>query len=168
MKTEEFYLHIYKSLENVTPIKKDCGVLCGGICCKDEEEKSGMLLFPGEERILKNKGYEIELSHCEYGVDKTAPILFCSGRCNRKIRPLACRIFPLVPYKKEGKPLKLIMNPLAKNMCPLARSLKVSQLEPLFVKNVYKVMIRIMKLRDGEDYISMLTEISDTYLKLRK
>lgn len=165
MKAEEFYRPIYKSLENVTPIKKDCGILCGGICCEDGEEKTGMLLFPFEEKIISGKGYEIEKSNCEYGDDKTAPILFCSGYCDRKFRPLSCRIFPLTPYLKKGK-LKLIMNPAARGMCPLARSLEPEQLEPLFVKNVYKAMKRIMKLKDGEDYINMLTEISDSYFNI--
>ena len=167
MKVFDFYIPIYNSLENVTPLKKDCGILCDGICCKDGEEKTGMLLFPFEEKMLQNEDYEIEDSNCEYGESQKAKILFCKGECNRKFRPLACRIFPLVPYKKEGKPLKLIMNPLAKGMCPLARSLEVEQLEPSFIKNVYKAMNRILKLKDGEDYIKMLTEISDDYLKFQ-
>lgn len=165
MKVHEFYIPIYEMLENVTPLKKDCGILCGGICCKDGDEKTGMLLFPHEEKMLLNEDYEIEKSNCEYGENKTADILFCDGTCNRKFRPLACRIFPLVPYKKDGEELKLIMNPLAKHMCPLARSLEIEQLEPEFVNNVYRAMNRILKLKDGEDYIKMLTEISDTYLK---
>ena len=37
-------------LENVTPLKTDCGKVCGGRCCRPlEAEETGMLLFPGEE-----------------------------------------------------------------------------------------------------------------------
>ena len=27
----------------------------------------------------------------------------CNGLCDRTLRPLACRIFPLTPYKKDGE-----------------------------------------------------------------
>ena len=73
-----------------------------------------------------------------------------------------------MPYKKEGSPLKIVMNPMAKNMCPLARSLKVKQLEPDFIKNVRKAMNNILKLNDGEDYIIMLSEIADEYVQTQK
>ena len=39
-------------LEDVTPLKGDCGRVCGGACCEpDEDGKGGMLLFPGEETL---------------------------------------------------------------------------------------------------------------------
>lgn len=165
MRACEFYLPIYKALEKVTPLKKDCGVLCDAACCAESDERTGMLLFPYEEKMLENAGFEIEESNCEYGDDKTAKILFCSGSCDRKFRPLACRIFPLMPYKKPGEKMKIIMNPAAVSMCPLARSLKVSDLEPRFVKEVTRAMNRILKLKDGEDYIYMLSEVGDDILK---
>ena len=41
-------------LENVTPMKTDCGKICGAACCQpDEEDLNGMLLFPGEERYYR-------------------------------------------------------------------------------------------------------------------
>ena len=168
MTINEFYSRIYKLFDKVTPLSKDCGVLCDGACCKDGDEETGMLLFPYEEEFLKNSDFgRIEDTACEYGENKTSKIFFCN-KCNRALRPLACRIFPLMPYKKEGSPLKIVMNPLAKNMCPLARSLKVKQLEPDFIKNVRKAMNNILKLNDGEDYIIMLSEIADEYTKIQK
>jgi hypothetical protein len=167
--TEEFYKRLYGLFDGVTPLKKDCGILCDGACCKEEAERTGMLLFPGEDKVLQNADFgEIEPCNCYYGEEETKGKIFFCNFCNRSLRPLACRIFPLMPYKKEGSSLKIIMNPMAKNMCPLARSLKVSQLEPKFVKNVRRAMNNILKLRDGEDYIIMLSEIADEYIQTQK
>ena len=58
------------------------------------------------------------------------------------------------------------MNPMAKPICPLARSIEISDLEPKFVKSVKKAMNRIMKLKDGKDYIQMLTEIADDFVSV--
>lgn len=166
MNVYDFYIPIYESLQDITPLKKDCGMLCSGACCKDGDEKTGMLLFPHEEKMLENVSFaEIEISNCEYGESEIAKLFFCDGQCDRKFRPLACRIFPLMPYLKNGK-LTLVMNPMAKNLCPLARSLDVFDLEPMFVKNVKKAMNRVLKLKDGRDYIMMLTEIADDFVKI--
>ena len=45
-----------KKLKNVTPLKKDCGRVCGAACCRSPEgEETGMLLFPGEEELYAGK-----------------------------------------------------------------------------------------------------------------
>lgn len=166
MNVYDFYIPIYESLKDVTPLKKDCGVLCGAACCKGGDEKTGMLLFPFEERLLSGADFaEIEDSNCEYGETAVAKLFFCDGTCDRTLRPLACRIFPLMPYLKGDK-MTLIMNPMAKHLCPLARSLEISDLEPKFVKAVKKAMNRVMKLKDGKDYILMLTEIADDFVSI--
>ncbi|MBQ2897673.1 MAG: hypothetical protein IJE46_05070 [Clostridia bacterium] len=166
MNVYDFYIPIYEMFDGITPLSKDCGKLCDSACCKDGEEKTGMLLFPHEEKLLSNVPFaEIEDSNCEFGEKEVAKLFFCEGHCNRKFRPLACRIFPLMPYLKNGK-IKLIMNPMAKNICPLARSLKPKDLEPAFVKNVKKAMNRVLKLKDGRDYILMLSEIADDFTSL--
>ena len=73
----------------------------------------------------------------------------------------------MTPYRKNGR-IKLIMNPAAKKMCPLARSLQPSQLEEAFEENVMRAMNRIQKLKDGDDYIDMLTEIADQFEEMNK
>ena len=169
MTAKEFYEPLYRLLDDVTPLKKDCGVLCGGICCKDGEEESGMLLFPGEEQMFSDCDFaEVVDSNCEYGKTGTAELLLCKGKCDRTKRPLACRIFPLVPYRHEGSPLKIVMDNRAKGICPLARSLEKEQLEPLFVKRVTEVSKRILQLKDGAEYIDMLSDLCDdtNFLKL--
>lgn len=165
MKAKEFYSSIYRLFDDVTPLSKDCGMLCEGACCKDgADERKGMLLFPGEEMHLKNSGFEIRKSGWKYGNTK-AYIMFCNGTCNRNCRPLSCRIFPLVPLIEENK-IKLIMNPLAKGMCPLARSLKPSQLEPQFTENVKKALNCIAKIKGGMEFIKMLSDVTEDYCKL--
>ena len=38
-----------EKLKNVTPLKNDCGRVCGARCCRPlDGEETGMLLFPGE------------------------------------------------------------------------------------------------------------------------
>ena len=162
MTPKEFYEPLYALLQNVTPLKKDCGMLCDGICCKDGDEPAGMLLFPGEEKLLADADFaEIVDSNCEYGETGVAKLMLCKGECDRKLRPLACRIFPLLPYRHKGETLKIIMDPRAKGMCPLARSLEPEQLEPEFVARVRKIAERILQLKDGAEYIEMLSDIAD-------
>ena len=44
-----------KILEEVTPLKADCGRVCGAACCASlEGEETGMLLFPGEEALCRH------------------------------------------------------------------------------------------------------------------
>lgn len=165
MKVYDFYNPIYKMFDSCTPLSKDCGMLCDGACCKDgNEERKGMLLFPGEEKFLKDKGFTIEESRWEYS-GKKAYVLFCNGKCKREYRPLGCRIFPLTPIETKDGSFELIMNPLAKGMCPLARSLKPGQLEPDFTANVQKAINRIKKLKDGKAFLDMISDIASVYNK---
>ena len=75
-------------LSDVTPLKSDCGRLCGGACCQPStEETQGMLLFPGEEALYAGlDGYRV--LDCAEG-----KLLICAGHCRREERPLSCRIF---------------------------------------------------------------------------
>ena len=81
---------------------------------------------------------------------------------------MGCRIFPLTPLVTADGSFKLVMNPLAKGICPLARSLKPSQLEPDFTENVRKAINRIRKLKYGKEYIDMVSNISEDFIKLQK
>ena len=48
---ERLYKKAKRIIGDKTPLKKDCGLICGGACCKGDS-KTGMLLFPGEETSL--------------------------------------------------------------------------------------------------------------------
>lgn len=112
-------------LENVTPLKRDCGRICGAACCApDEDGQGGMLLFPGEERL-----YEALPPGCTLRTDDSVmpgmKLMICSGVCERSARPLSCRIFPLTPVLslREGRErLSVRMDPRAFSVCPLCEN----------------------------------------------
>ncbi|MBQ3156285.1 MAG: hypothetical protein IJB81_05085 [Clostridia bacterium] len=116
-------------LENVTPLKTDCGLTCGGACCRPMEgEMTGMLLFPGEEAYYEGReGYRMTVT--DHGT-----LLFCSGRCERADRPLSCRLMPLLPILREDG-MRVATDLRAKAVCPLARQGK-DALDPAFVAAV--------------------------------
>lgn len=85
-------------LENITPLKPfNCGKLCSARCCSGGDN-DGMGLFPGEKELLESSMYfEINDSEGNFG----EPVVVCHGSCDRRKRPLACRIFPLFPLAVE-------------------------------------------------------------------
>lgn len=83
----------YELLERVTPLTYDCGKLCGEKCCKGDSN-TGMWLFPYEEELLKNTD-DFEIKECDGNFGYK--MLVCHGKCDRKTRPLACRIYPYFP-----------------------------------------------------------------------
>ena len=165
---EKLYREAWRLLECVTPLRADCGRLCGGACCDDGgNEDAGMYLFPGEEVLYQNrpdadKWLRVEESAFCYGADDTpAKIAICTGTCARELRPLSCRIFPLAPYKKEGEPLRIIMDPRAKAMCPLARTVKVGDLDARFVRRVTLIFRVLMRNRQVEKFVTELSYLMD-------
>ena len=102
-------------LENVTPLRFDCGRRCGAACCSpDEDGKGGMLLFPGEETLYDPlpEGFSIRQ-------DPIGLLLVCSGRCDRALRPLSCMLFPLWIFEKE-QGFAVRTDPRARGVCPLS------------------------------------------------
>ena len=119
-------------LEDLTPLKSDCGLICQGACCRPMEgETTGMLLFPGEEKYYESRdGYH--MTKTDQGT-----LLICSGRCNRADRPLSCRLMPLIPVIR-GDGIKVATDLRARPVCPLARQGK-DALDPAFVAAVREV-----------------------------
>ena len=119
-----------EKLKNVTPLKRDCGRVCGARCCRPlEGEETGMLLFPGEAEAYDGKaGFEVR---------KTArgDLLICSGICDREDRPLSCRLFPLLPVIGDDGKVRAVTDLRAKAVCPLARQGK-SAMDPAFADAV--------------------------------
>ena len=117
-------------LECVTPLNRDCGGVCGGACCQtDEDGQGGMLLFPGEEALYDPlpTGFHLERDD---GVAPGAWLLTCEYACDRSLRPLSCRLFPLLPTRKGAK-----MDRRGWAVCPLMDS-GVSGLRQEFVDAV--------------------------------
>ncbi len=117
-------------LESVTPLRRDCGRACGAACCRgDEDGQGGMLLFPREEALYRPlpDGWRIQ------PYDAVVPggrLLICDGQCDRRMRPLSCRMFPLLPTRTGAK-----MDRRAWAVCPLMESGRRG-LNPDFVEAV--------------------------------
>ncbi len=107
MKKEKVIDSCYSVLRNVTPFFFDCGKICDSRCCKGDN-KTGMLLFPGEEKFVDKSFNIIEKDENHFVV--------CGGCCNRNNRPLSCMIYPLFPVIKtvDGKQtIEVIFDPRA-------------------------------------------------------
>ncbi len=163
------YLQLYRLFDKATPISADCGTLCNKACCKGND--FGMYLFPGEKKVyeLLNPDWtDIESSEFTYtydGKEKHLPILFCNGHCDRFLRPLACRIFPLTPIFDENEKLQIIVDPRAKAICPLSRNLKVSDYNLEFVKNVKKAFTILLSNKEFYSFMRAYSEYILEYLK---
>ncbi|MFZ5596245.1 MAG: hypothetical protein ACOY31_04445 [Bacillota bacterium] len=131
------FKYLYQLTSGVTPLKTDCGLLCGSVCCRpDSGNTLGVYLFPGEEEIFPGKGdwFLRELHDPEeYGFPSgwKDPVHFikCTGPCPREARPLACRFFPLAPHLLTDGTILLIHDtiylpyscPLIVNKTPLEK-----------------------------------------------
>ena len=147
-------------LEDLTPLKTDCGLTCNGACCRPMEgEMTGMLLFPGEEAYYE--GLE------GYRMTKTGQgtLLICSGRCDRADRPLSCRLMPLIPVLREDG-VKVATDLRAKTVCPLARQGK-DALDPDFVSAVRQVGRILAEDEQQRDFLIRLTRQQDELKALR-
>ncbi len=165
---KNFYTKLYKLLEDVTPLKIDCGKLCDGACCAVTEEETGMYLFPGEREMYSPMPSWGEISDIDFTYDnrKSVDFFTCVGKCDRSLRPLSCRIFPLVPYAKRGGKLKIIMDIRGRGMCPLATAMKKEDLSPLFVERVTEAMHLCMLNRETREFIYSLSESIDEIEKI--
>ena len=101
-------------LRDVTPLQEDCGRLCGAACCRSlPGEETGMLLFPGEEACYEGRA-DFRMKPTPAGT-----LLICGGVCDRGERPLACRMFPLLPLWRDGA-VKVAVDARSRAVCPLA------------------------------------------------
>ena len=107
-------------LENVTPMNRDCGRICGAACCQpDEEGRGGVFLFPGEEALVG--GDWAHIARDEDGPGDGA-MLVCEGACERARRPLGCMIFPLTPEVDGEGRVSMRFDVRARPLCPLLRN----------------------------------------------
>jgi hypothetical protein len=165
MDQKTLYLEIYKLLEQVTPLKKDCGNLCNKACCQGIDNESGMYLFPGEEELPYSADFII--INPVTSQDHSRLIAICKGVCDRKKRPLACRIFPLTPYVTLKEILTIVMDPRARYLCPLARSLKRSELNPEFVTKVRQAFQLLMADAIIKEFIRVQSRLLDEFIEIQ-
>ena len=141
----------YDFLKYETPLNFDCGRLCNRCCCKDTEK--GMILFPDEEkRFENNDDFEIIKDI------KNRNLLFCNSFCERKLRPISCRIYPLFPYTYEESgelKQKIVLDLRGANSCVIIdENMKLQKSFIANVRKVGKILLRDEKCRQ------MLLEIS--------
>ncbi len=118
---------------DVTPLKCDCGALCGAACCAiDEDGQGGVYLFPGEAALIGDAAWARYAPCGDWG---GCEVLTCEGRCERATRPLGCRIFPLTPMLLKNSKWSVRLDARAWAMCPLMAS-GMRGLEPGFVEAV--------------------------------
>ena len=153
-------LRAREALAEATPLRTDCGAVCGAACCQaDEDGRGGMYLFPGEERAPLPRGGEILQDPRGF-----APIFVCAGACEREKRPLACRIFPLTPAQSE-RGWGVRMDARARSMCPLTRW-GVRGLNPGFVRAVRAAVRMLAQDERIEAYLRRWEEIEREYATL--
>ncbi len=147
-------------LEEVTPLKTDCGKVCGARCCHSlEQEETGMLLFPGEERMYSGReGWTIR----ETAAGRLA---ICPGTCRREERPMACRIFPLLPVLRDGQ-VKVAADQRAKAVCPLLRQ-GIRGMDPAFTEAVREAGRILAEDPEEKAFLEMMTREQDELKALR-
>lgn len=148
-------------LETVTPLKTDCGRVCGARCCRSlEGEETGMLLFPGEEACYAGKpGWKLRKT-------PSGTLLVCPGDCARDERPLACRIFPLLPVVRE-EGVRVALDLRAAAVCPLRRR-GLAALDPAFRMAVREAGGALMGEARQAAFLRRLTEEQDELRRLRR
>ncbi|MBR0538269.1 MAG: hypothetical protein IJK40_08965 [Clostridia bacterium] len=123
---DDLYRKLYRLFDGVTPLKTDCGVLCKGACCRGDGE-TGMLLFPFEKTSLPVRE------------ENGRRLAVCDGTCDRRARPLSCRIFPFFPTLDENGRIRIVADPRGRGVCPLVRHSGEALFDPRFLGRVRAV-----------------------------
>lgn len=114
---------IYQRLDEVTPVDFDCGKLCGEVCCvydadETHTEELVLNLLPGEELMYEDSPdfelYYMDSSEIRYphSWKDNIYLVKCKNppRCDRSIRPIQCRTFPLVPHISKNGEFHLVLD----------------------------------------------------------
>ena len=153
-------LRAYAALGDKTPLRTDCGQLCGAACCTpDEDGQGGVFLFPGEEELLKGIDWGIVHPRQPGWI---APMLECTGPCDRNKRPLGCRIFPLTPVIGKKGDWTVRMDVRARPMCPLCSS-GVKGLDIEFVRAARDAIRIIAETPEGDEFLNKWAELEDAF-----
>ena len=159
---KNFYNQIYSVLGSLTPLKGDCGRACNKACCEGDKDGDGMYLFPFEEELYTALPSWASISETDFEYDKNkfAPLFSCDGICERSMRPLSCRIFPLTPYIAKDGELEVIVDPRSVGMCPLS-ALYVEDFESDFVKAVEEVGKLLLTNPETKKFLEAFSRLLD-------
>ena len=155
----------YALFERETPLYcRDCGKLCGKVCCKGDKNDA-VFLFPYEKELLELSVFSFMSSEGNGGCDA----LLCGGACDRKQRPLGCRVFPLFPLALDlGDTVKIsvILDPRAVAVCPLAENPQV--ISRRFVRAVKRCGELLLLDERTKKYLLALSDELREYASLRQ
>ena len=151
-----------EKLKNVTPLKRDCGRVCGARCCRPMDgEETGMLLFPTEAEAYEGKeGWVVRKT-------SRAELVICPGSCGRDERPLSCRLFPLLPLIGDSGEIRVVTDLRARAVCPLARQGKRA-MDPAFIEAVREAGEILARSSEQAVFLDMLEEEQEELRDLRK
>lgn len=147
----KLYLKINNILADLTPLRVDCGQVCGGACCRGDAT-IGMRLFPFEESTLS-------VTESSDGVR----LAVCSGTCDRSKRPLSCRIFPFFPVVDEKGKVFVEPDYRAYRVCPLIEHMDEIEFDKRFFKALKKVGKILANNKECLEFLRQTTEEIDTY-----
>lgn len=152
-KYDRLYERAKAIMEDKTPLKKDCGLLCDKACCKGDGE-TGMLLFPYEKTafdITEKDGVRL---------------CVCDGSCNRKERPLSCMIFPFFPYITADGKIRVIPDIRGREVCPIVRNFTETRLDRRFLRRVKKVGRLLAVDEECRAFLEGISREMDVYISL--
>jgi hypothetical protein len=121
-----------------------------------------MCLYPGEETMLEKHGGFLT-TRKEKLSNTNVLFAVCGGTCDRRFRPLACRIFPYAPYLDEHGRLTVIEDPRAKYLCPLLKGLPGIKLDKVFKRRVLYAFQLLIRDDDIREHIILLSGVLDEY-----
>ena len=153
---KDYIRKIYARLDKVSPVDFDCGELCGEICCvydlDDDAEELALYLLPGEELMYEDNDsfqlYYLDSSEIRYPHSWRGQIYLvkCTNppKCDRSIRPIQCRTFPLIPHiSKDGQFHLIVDEEEFPYICPLVHDgVKLNEDFILETYNIWKVLAR--------------------------
>lgn len=147
----KMYDKIFRIMGDLTPLRADCGLLCGGACCKGDEN-TGMRLFPHEETHLPVKP-----------LPDGGRLAVCNGHCDRTKRPLACHIFPFFPTIDDNDRIFVEKDDRAVRLCPLLTHSDELTFDPRFFKAVKKVGKLLVKDEECRAFLCEATAEIDMF-----
>lgn len=147
----KLYNKIFKILGDLTPLRADCGKLCGGACCKGDAA-CGMRLFPHEETMLS-----------VIASDNGGRLAVCDGTCDRAQRPLSCRIFPFFPTVDEKGRVFIEPDHRAGRLCPLIQHSEDIAFDPRFFRALKRVGRLLAADPECRTFLEQITEEIDLY-----
>lgn len=158
---QERIARAYSAIGEFTPMKSDCGKLCGAACCAaDADGQGGVCLLDPEAAALR----QIDWGKIEYEPGMNAPMLMCTGMCDRTLRPFLCRIFPLCPVIGRSGKWTVRMDARARAVCPMSSG-GLSGLDPDFVHACVRAVRILAEDEAGERFLRRWSEIEAEFRK---